>query len=119
MFETLNEYAGVGFWVMQAIVGLIFIIHGLPKVKNPKYIASEYHAPNFVGELHGLVEIAGGLLLMANFYTQIVATVFSFILLGAIYFRAFVWKLPFHGQDRTGWELDVLLLSACVAILLK
>lgn len=119
MFETLSEYASVGFWIMQAVVGLIFIVHGLPKVKNPKYIASEYHAPAFVGEIHGLVEVVGGLLMMAGYYIHVVALIFSCILVGAIYFRAFVWKLPFHGQNRTGWELDVLLLSACVAILLS
>lgn len=119
MFETLSEYAGLGFWFMQAVAGLIFIVHGLSKIKDPHHIASEYKAPDFVGALHGLVEISGGLLLMANYYTQIIALVFSAILLGAIYFRAFIWKIPFHGQNRTGWELDVLLLSACVAILLK
>lgn len=117
MFETLSQYAEEGFWLLQAVIGLIFIVHSIGKIKNPSGVASVYHAPAFVGLLHGLVELAGGIMLIVNFHPKTVAIVFGLIMLGAIYYKTFKWKSGFMSQTTTGWEFDLLILAACVAII--
>ena len=115
----LSEYANYGFWILQAITGLIFIVHGIPKLKNPAQIASVYHAPKFVGFLQGLVEVLGGTALIFSFYVWWVALVFALIMLGAIFYKIFVWKTGFMSHTGTGWELDLLLLGVFILILVR
>ena len=115
----LTQYFDKAFWVLQAVVGLIFIIHSSGKIKNPAGIASAYGAPAFVGLLHGLVEMAGGILLIANFYVQYVGIVFVLIMLGAIFFKIVKWKMPFMAQNATGWEFDLVLLAANILFIVK
>ncbi|OGE79015.1 MAG: hypothetical protein A2751_00965 [Candidatus Doudnabacteria bacterium RIFCSPHIGHO2_01_FULL_46_14] len=119
MFEGLNQYADIAFWVLQAVVGVIFIVHAVPKLKNPAQVASAYGAPSFVGTLHGAIEVAAGVALIANQFVQYAAAVVALIMLGAIYFKIFKWKMPFMGQTVTGWEFDLMLLTAGLAILTR
>lgn len=95
---------------MQAVVGIIFIVHGWPKFKSGglKLIG---------GFGHGLVEVAGGLMLIANFHPKSASLVLGLIMLGAIYFKMSKWKIPFKAENTTGWEFDLVLLAACVAII--
>src|SRR3989338_7994420 len=116
MFESLSQYSQTVFWILQAVVGIIFIVHGMPKLKNPGMVASVYGAPAFVGSLHGAVEIAAGLALIASQFVQIAAVVVVIVMLGAIYFKIFKWKMPFTSQTSTGWEFDLVLLAAGLVI---
>ncbi len=115
-FVTSAEW---GFYALQAVAGIIFVVHGLPKLKNPMGIASALGVPKVFGTLHGLVEVLGGLALILNLYAECVAAVFAVIMLGAIYFKIFKWKTGFMSQTTTGWELDLLLLAVFVTIILK
>jgi len=119
MFADFSQYADTAFWVLQAVVGIVFIVHALPKLKNPGMVASVYGAPPFVGTLHGAIEIAAGVALIANQFTQYAAAIIALVMLGAIYFKIFKWKMPFMGQTATGWEFDLVLLAASLAILAK
>lgn len=119
MFEQLTQYSETGFWILQAVVGLIFIYHGWPKLKNPSQVASAYGAPAFVGLVHGLVEVLGGIMLIVNWHPKTAAVVLGVIMLGAIYFKIFKWKIPFFSQNVTGWEFDLILLAANIAILVR
>ncbi|HEX5429563.1 MAG TPA: DoxX family protein [Patescibacteria group bacterium] len=119
MIADLGRYASLGFWVMQAVVGIIFIYHSGFKIKHPSQIASAYGAPAFVGLAHGLVELVGGALLVVNFYAQPVAFIFGLIMLGAIYMKMFKWNVGFFAHDKTGWEFDLILLACCVAIVTR
>ncbi len=115
MFNFVT-YPDWGFYALQLAAGIIFIVHGWPKLKNPSGIASALGVPKIFGTVHGLVEILGGLLLILNLYTQWVAIVFAVIMLGAIYFKIFKWKTGFMSQTTTGWEFDLLLLAVFVSI---
>ena len=113
------QYSSFGFWLLQVVVGAIFIVHGWPKMKNPSGIAQTLGAPKFVGFLQGLVEVVGGLLIIFNLVTQWVALLFALIMLGAIYFKVFKWKTGFFSHNATGWEFDLLLLAVFVMMLTK
>lgn len=119
MILDLGQYANLGFWIMQAVVGVIFVYHSGFKLKHPSQIASAYHAPAFVGFLHGLVELVGGILLIINVLAQPTAFILGLIMLGAIYFKMFKWKTPFFSHSGTGWEFDLILLACCLAILTR
>ncbi|HYC79680.1 MAG TPA: DoxX family protein [Candidatus Binatia bacterium] len=116
---NFHEFMEYGYWALQVAVGLIFLIHGFAKVKAPGQIASAYGAPSVVGLFHGLVEVAGGVMLILNWYVQFAALILGIIMLGAIYFKVVKWHVPFMAQTATGWEFDLLILAACVAILTK
>ena len=111
MFANLSQYGDSAFWVMQAVVGVIFIVHARMKLKNPGKIMG--------GTVHGVVEIAAGIALIVNQYAQYAAAVTAVIMLGAIYFKIFKWKMPFMGMQATGWEFDLVLLAASLAILAR
>ena len=124
------QYADEAFWLLQAVVGLVFMVHGAAKLKAPAQTASMYGMPSFVGALHGLVEVVGGgLLLLSGIfeliggymptlykYTPWVGIVFAVIMLGAIFFKVVKWKVPFMAWDKTGWEFDLVLLAASLLI---
>ena len=71
------------------------------------------------GTIHGLIELAAGLALIANFYAQYAAMITVVIMIGAIYFKIFKWKAPFLVMQSAGWEFDLLLLAASLVILTK
>ncbi len=109
-FYSYNMWA---VWFLQLAVGIIFIVHGKTKLKKGnKFIAVG-------GSLHGLVEVVGGLALIASFQVQLVGLIFSIIMLGAIWFKKFQWHMPFMAQDKTGWEFDFVLLAANLFFLTK
>lgn len=118
MFDFLSAYNGWGMVALRVAVGVIFVVHGWPKLKNPKEIAGAYHAPVFVGWTHGAIEFFGGVVLILGFYVQSIAFLFSLIMLGAIYFKIFKWKIPFMAMDKNGWEFDLILLAANLFLLL-
>lgn len=119
MYDSLVQYSEEGFWLLSAVVGLIFIVHGLGKVKNPAGIAQVYGTPKVVGLAHGLVEVLAGVMLIINWHPKTAAVLLGLIMLGAIYYKIFKWKVPFMAMNNTGWEFDLLLLAACIAIVVR
>ena len=111
MLENLSLYSDWGMWFLQFAVGAIFIYHGWPKMKRMAKFFS------VGGGLHGLIEVVGGLALIAGFYVREVGLVFAIIMLGAIWFKKFKWNTPFSSQNTTGWEFDFVLLAASLYVL--
>ena len=113
MLTIFNMYSAWGIWFLQFAVGVIFIVHGWPKLKNTKKMAA------IGGTVHGLVEVLGGLALFFSYHVRAVGLAFAFIMLGAIWFKVFKWKTPFMAHDKTGWELDFILLAASIYFLVR
>lgn len=119
MIAELSQYGETGLWILQAVVGIIFIIHGRMKLQNPGQVAAAYGAPAFVGAIHGAVEVMAGIALIANQLVHVAAGVTALIMLGAIFFKIIKWKMPFMAIAGTGWEFDLVLLAASLVILTK
>ncbi len=47
------------------------------------------------------------------------AVLLIIVMLGAIYHKMFKWNTPFSALDKMGWEFDLVLLAANLAILLS
>lgn len=116
MFSISHQYLNDAIWFLQAVAGYIFIVHGMPKVKNPAGFASAVGFPKWGGMLQGMVEIVGGVMLILNFYAQLISLIFGLIMIGAIYFKIFKWKVPFKSHGSTGWEFDAILLAVFVLL---
>lgn len=67
--------------------------------------------------LLGFVEAVGALSVLFGVYTQAGALLLGLVMIGAIYFKMSKWKVPFSAMDKMGWEFDLILLAASIAIL--
>ena len=68
--------------------------------------------------LLGTVESLSSLGLILGIYTQLAALLLSSVMIGAIKMKTMKWHVPFMGMTNTGWEFDLTLLAANLAILL-
>lgn len=119
MLEFLDPFFGLGSWVLRIGLAAVFIYHGMSKLKMPSMVASIYGAPSFVGFLHGLVEVLGGLALVLGIYDREAAFVLAIIMLGALYFHLFKWRTPFVKKGvGPGWEFELILLGGLLTLLL-
>lgn len=118
MFEQLTQYNNIGLFVLRLAVAIIFIYHAWPKLKNAKGMAQMMGMPAGAVFTLGLVEFLASIGLIAGFYTQLSALLLAIVMVGAIKMKKIKWHIPFAAMDKTGWEFDLILLAASIAILL-
>lgn len=106
-------------FIVRVAVGIIFIRHGVPKLKNPAGLASAIGMPPYFPLALGAVELLSGLSLIFGFYVPLAALALAAVMVGAIYFKIAKWNVPFFAQNTTGWEFDFILLAACLALLVS
>ena len=100
---------------MRAAVGVIFIVHGFGKFGNPGFgewisslgIPAEMQIPI------ALAEFIPGILLIIGVLTRISASLISIVMLGAI----FLVKGASSLTGDYGYELDLILLAACLVVI--
>jgi len=110
--HKLHDIVNMG---MRAAIGVIFIAHGSGKF-----------GPGFTGFLTGplglpaemqipiaLAELVPGILLLLGILTRISASLLSIVMLGAIFYVKQAGSLT---GDR-GFELDLILLAACLVVI--
>jgi len=121
LMQELGSYADWGLLALRAAVGIIFIVHGWPKLTGARGMAQAMGqtgtAPVAFFTAQGVVEVLGGALLIAGIWTQAVAVVFAVIMLGAIGLKNSMMKTGFMAQQTTGWEFDFVLLAATLLLL--
>jgi putative oxidoreductase len=124
LFPGLAEHAEWGLLALRVAVGVIFIVHGWPKITGGRGMAAAMGGgeakPVMVGvfTLQGVVEVGGGVLMILGVLTQLVALAFAIIMIGAILLKNAMWKTGFFSQQTTGWEFDFVLLAANVLLFL-
>jgi|TARA_B100000959_G_scaffold284298_1_gene355524 putative oxidoreductase len=110
--HTLHDVAQMG---MRAAIGVIFIVHGFGKFGNPGFggwissmgIPAEMQIPI------ALAEFIPGILLIIGVLTRISASLISIVMLGAI----FLVKGASNLTGEHGYELDLILLAACLVVI--
>ncbi|MCC6404879.1 MAG: DoxX family protein [Candidatus Yanofskybacteria bacterium] len=124
MFDFLSAYNGWGSVILSVVLGVVFVVHGWPKFRNPSGIAGALGWPKFAGFLHGFVETVGGLVLILSPFVYLgqlfdwAAILLAVIMLGAMYFKAVKWKIGFSNGGKMGWEFDAVIFGGLVALLL-
>jgi len=117
MFSQLLQYQDIGWLILRLAIAIIFIVHALSKLMKPAMMASDMGMPTAGIIMLGLVEFLSSVGLIFGVYTQFASLLLAFVMLGAIYFKKFKWRVPFFAMDKTGWEFDFILLAANIAIL--
>lgn len=117
LFPMFYDYVDWGLLVLRIALGAIFIVHGLPKLKNPAGIAGAIGAPAGMGLALGLAETLGGLSVLLGLLTQLGALAIMVVMLGALHFKINRWNSPFTAMDKTGWEFDLLILASAALLL--
>lgn len=108
MIPVLFSYGDFGILALRIGIGVLFIAHGMKKLngKSEPFMT-------FIGA----AETLGGLALLAGFLTQYAALGIGIIMLGAMYKKIFEWQMPFSSSEKLGWEIDLMLLTACLALM--
>ena len=119
LFPQLLEFNDFGLLLLRVSVGVIFIYHGWPKIKNAKDLASTIGLPGGTVSvlILGLVELLSGAGLILGIYVQLAAFFLAIVMLGALYMKKMKWHAPFSAHDKMGWEFDLILLAANLAVL--
>ena len=102
--------------VLRLTVAAIFLAHGLPKLKDINTTASNFSAMGFrPGRLWGtyiaILEVFGGALMVFGAGVQILGLLFAGEMLAAA-----IWKIKNGQKLINGYELDILLFAACLAL---
>ena len=102
--------------VLRLAVAIIFLAHGWPKIKDLKTVADNFNAMGFKpgrfwGTYVAVLEVLGGALLLLGAGVQILGILFAGEMLAAA-----IWKIKKGQKLINGYELDLLLLSACLAL---
>jgi putative oxidoreductase len=126
IFSPLSDW---GLFILRVALGIIFIVHGWPKL-NPnsplKGIAGvtgflaqlKIPAPGLFAWVLALVEAVGGVLLTLGPFTRLIALGLAIDMVVAIQLvRRGMARVPFTHPQGGGWEFEFALLAAALALL--
>ena len=119
MFEQLTQYNDFGLLILRLSVAAVFVYHAMPKLKNAKGMAQAVGMSAGMIFTLGAVELLSSVGLILGVYTQLAALLLAIVMIGAVYFKMAKWHISFSAMDKTGWEFDLILLAANIAILLN
>ncbi len=106
--DALLQYPDYGLLFLRIAVAATFLAHG-PKKLN----GSMGGFMTFIG----VCETLGALAVLLGVLTQWAALGLGIIMCGAIYKKNMEWHVPFAAKDKMGWEFDLMILAACIALL--
>lgn len=117
--DFFANYSDWGLLAMRLVIGAVFIVHGQAKLGTWQMQPGTEMKPSMLKlmRLLSIAEPLGGAALIAGFLTQLAALGLGIVMLGAIYFKIKVWKMPFKADNASGWEFDLVLLAGCLALL--
>jgi putative oxidoreductase len=114
--KFLNSLQPLGLAILRAVLALIFIYHGYPKLVRADAIMRQFYVQHgfpayFVG-LTGIVECVGGALLLLGLFTRPAALLLAAEMVIAI------WKVKMvHGVFAVNeYQFELALAAACVVL---
>ncbi len=137
----LEQYSDVALLILRIALGFLMFVHGVPKLVGParpqmRSGMAQVGIPPLLFDLVGLLELLGGVLLIAGFLTRIVAILFALEMVGTIFLYLSVLgrvvpppevlsqmvansRRVMRGfiSGVSGWELDLLILAAALLLL--
>ena len=110
-----NKLVDIAFMGLRTAIGVIFILHGVAKF-DPGFAGFLTGPLGFPPEMQipiALAELIPGILLIVGVLTRISASMLSIVMLGAIFYV----KQASNITGERGFELDLILLAACLVII--
>lgn len=116
MFPLYFLYDMWPVFIIRLALGIIFIAHGWPKIRDLKQTAKNFDAMGFrpgkfFGTVAALLEFCGGIAIILGLFTAAIAGLFALQFI-VILFWKWIKKMPLVG----GWEIDILILAAVVVL---
>ncbi len=113
--QSYTDNPALGLLALRLTVGIPFVYHGATKLMNMGATVAFFasiNLPAWLAWLVAIIELVGGLLMIAGVATQTVAVLFVFIMVGAI------TKIKGGmGYGNGGYELDLVLLLASIGVI--
>ena len=118
MDMSLEKVSSFAPLPIRVLAGIAFIIHGLPKFDNiqgPQGLLGSIGLPPELALPIALLEVIGGIALILGIFTRITAILFT------IHMALITLMVKSGGGFTTdgGYELDLLLMSIAVSLLLS
>lgn len=108
----------LGILIIRLMVGLTFIIHGAQKIwggfEEPMQMMQSLGLPAFLGILLGIFEFIGGILIFVGIFTNFIATLFIFVMLGAL----FIVHLP-QGYMASEFVMTLIIMNLAIILSYK
>ncbi|WP_314003723.1 DoxX family protein [uncultured Paenibacillus sp.] len=107
--------------IMRVVMGIIFLVHGIAKfqmgLSNVDAWFSSIGIPGFLAYVVAVLELVGGIMLIAGLFTRYVSALFIVMLIGAIFTAKLSVGLLGNGQ-MAGYELDLgfILVTLYLAV---
>lgn len=119
-FSNLHQFSDGGLLALRIAVGAVFLVHGTQKWKMWGMQPSQGMSAGMLSLMKflSIVEPLGGLGVLIGFLTQWAAAGLGIIMVGALVFKINMIKVPFTAMDKMGWEFDLVLLAAALALFL-
>lgn len=116
----LSRWSDLALLVLRLAVASIFWVHGRSKAGMWKMQPGPQMPSGMLNLMRTLsiAEPLGALSMLAGLGSQLAAVGFMLVMGGAIFMKIRAWKTPFFAHDKTGWELDLLVLAASFALLI-
>ena len=110
--HKLHDVVNMG---LRAAVGVVFIVHGSGKF-NPGFLGfmEMLGLPPEMQIPIALAETVPGILLLIGVFTRLSASLLSIVMLGAIFYVKQAGSLT----GERGFELDLILLAACLVVMI-
>ncbi len=103
--------------VLRLFVGILFIVHGWPKLKNPKQTATWVKSTGWAwaagfAYAFTFLEFFGGIALILGFLTRIAAILFVLQMIATTIFS----RVKLGKKLAGGWETDLLFMVGALAL---
>lgn len=111
----LSRYTDVNLLFVREMAALTFLIHGMSKWvlwEDPEQMRPLLQ---FLSVAEPLCAIG----LAFGFLSRYSALGGAMVMLAALWTKTVIWGVGFVDETGIGWEIDILLLSACVTILVQ
>ena len=118
--EVLISYTPYLVLLLRVVVGVTMILHGLPKLKNPKQAiqwTNGLGVPAIATYLAIILEFFGGIALVIGFLVPIVAFFFVLEMIGTTLLKRLKMKAPYLQTAPGAYEIDVTYLLLALALL--
>lgn len=107
--------ASVGLLLLRLVAGAAFILHGLPKIKNPfGWMGPDATVPGFFQFLAAFSEFGGGIAWILGLLNSLASLGMVFTMTFAVHLHAIIKGDPFVGR---GGSYELALLYLVVSLL--
>lgn len=118
--SPISKYQDHILLILRIVVGLAFILHGLPKIQAPfSWMGPNSFAPGILLALAALSEFGGGIALILGLMTKLASLGLAFTMLVAVFFHAIIKGDSFVGKPGEGsYELALVYLVISILFII-